>query len=237
VPLHKLRRTDPNWSFERIIDVEREHGARSTFFVMTGFGHRADPEPYAQRLPRLLETLREAEVGLHGSYAAADDATRLADEKAALEALAGPVAGQRYHYLRVDPHRNLAAAETAGFRYDSSLGFSDALGFRAGIAHPFRPWGTRLVEVPLAAMDVTLGERRYQGLSAREAEPRLLALLDWAAEHGGGFAILWHTDRFDRWTARGWDRLYGRVLAAVSERGGVCLSAGELAEEADAWLL
>jgi peptidoglycan/xylan/chitin deacetylase (PgdA/CDA1 family) len=232
VPLHKLRRTDPNWSFDRIVELEREHGARSTFFLMTGFGHRADPEPYTERLPRLVEALDGAEVGLHGSYRAADEPPRLVEEKAALERVAGPVSGQRFHYLRW----NVEALETAGFRYDSSLGFSDALGFRAGIAHPFRPWGTRLVEIPLAAMDVTLGERRYQGLSAREAEGRLLGLLDWAAEHGGGFAILWHTDRFDRWTARGWDRLYARVLAAVSERGGVCLSAGELAEEADAWL-
>ena len=232
VPLHKLRRTDPNWSFERILDLEREHGARSTFFLMTGFGHRADPEPYGERLPRLVEALGGAEIGLHGSYRAADEPARLAEEKAGLERVAGPVAGQRFHYLRL----NLPAVEAAGFRYDSSLGFPGALGFRAGIAHPFRPWGTRLVEIPLAAMDVTLGERRYLGLSAREAEPRLLGLLDWAAEHGGGFAILWHTDRFDRWTARGWDRLYERVLAGIAERGGTCLSAGELAEEADAWL-
>jgi hypothetical protein len=85
-------------------------------------------------------------------------------------------------------------------------------------------------------MDVTLGEERYLGLSASEAEARLLALLDWAGEHGGGFSVLWHTDRFDPGTARGWDRLYLRVLEAVRERGGVCLSAGELAAEAEAWL-
>ena len=84
-------------------------------------------------------------------------------------------------------------------------------------------------------MDATF-EERYLGLSAKQAEPRILALLDWAAERGGGFSILWHTDRFDRATAGGWDRLYRRVVEAVRERGGVCLSAGELAREAAAWL-
>jgi peptidoglycan/xylan/chitin deacetylase (PgdA/CDA1 family) len=231
-PLHKLRRSDPNWSFRQILELEREHAASSTFFLMTGFGHRADPEPYAARLPSLIEALEGAEVGLHGSYRAADEPARLAEEKAALERIAGPVEGQRFHYLRWNP----AAVRDAGLRYDSSLGFPDAIGFRAGIAHPFRPWGSRLVEIPLAAMDATLAEDRYLGLTAAEAERRLTELLDWAAEHGGGFAILWHNDRFDRWTARGWDRLYGRILAAVHERGGVCLSAGELAQEADAWL-
>ena len=240
-PLHRLRGTDPNWSFERIVEVEAGHGARSTFFVMAGHSHPADgaaPEAYDRLRGRLVETIAAggAEIGLHGSYTAAHDAGRLAAEKAALEQLAGPLAGHRYHYLRLDPHANLDAVEQAGFRYDTTLGFSDALGFRAGIAHPFRPWGSRLVEIPLAAMDATLGEERFLGLSAGEAEKRLTSLLDWAAEHGGGFAILWHNDRFDPPTARGWDRLYERVLAAVGERGGLCLTAGELAEEADTWL-
>jgi hypothetical protein len=185
---------------------------------------------------------RGAEIGLHGSYTAAEDDVRLADEKEQLEALAGPVAGQRFHYLRVDPHRNVPALERLGFAYDSSLGFAGAPGFRAGIAQPFRPWDREqdrpldLIEIPLAIMDVTLAEDRYLGLSAGQAEPRIESLLDWAAEHGGGFALLWHTDRFDPLTARGWDRLYGRILDGVRERGGICLSAGELAEEAAAWL-
>ena len=108
-----------------------------------------------------------------------------------------------------------------GFRYDTTLGFSDALGFRAGIAHPFRPWDfekegpASIVEVPLAVMDATLAEARYQGLSAQAAKPQLIALLDWAAEHGGGFSILWHPDRFDAPSARGWDRLYFEVLDEV----------------------
>src|SRR5439155_7315662 len=112
---------------------------------------------------------------------------------------------------------------------------SDALGFRAGIAHPFHPWVFEkdepgaIVEVPLAAMDASLAEARFQGLTADAAKPQLLALLDLAAEHGGGFSILWHPDRFDAPSARGWDRLYFELVDAVKERDGVCLSAGELA--------
>ena len=51
--------------------------------------------------------------------------------------------GQRYHFLRLDPHRNLAQLEAAGFAYDSTLGFSDALGFRAGHRAPVPPLGLR----------------------------------------------------------------------------------------------
>jgi len=240
VPIHKLRGTDPNWRFAEIAAEERAHDTRSTFFVMAGHGHRADgaaPEAYDRLRPQLVETLLGcgAEVGLHGSYLAADDLERLARERALLAQLDGPLIGQRYHYLRVDPHRNLAPLAGIGFRYDTSLGFPDALGFRAGVAHPFRPWDfegdrpSNLVEIPLAVMDATLAEERYAGLTAAETKPRVLALLDWAAEHGGGFSVLWHPERFDGPSARGWDRLYFELVAAVRERGGICLAAGELA--------
>ena len=153
VPLHKLRGTDPNWRFAEIAAEERAHDARSTFFLMAGHGHRADgaaPEAYDRLRPRLVETLLEAgaEVGLHGSYLAAEDLDRLARERALLAQLDGPLIGHRYHYLRVDPHRNLVPLAGIGFRYDTSLGFPDALGFRAGIAHPFRPWDFERETVP-----------------------------------------------------------------------------------------
>jgi len=99
---------------------------------------------------------------------------------------------------------------------------------------PFHPWSFEqdapldLVEVPLAAMDATLAEERYLGLAAKRAEPQLMRLLDWAAEHGGAFAVLWHPDRFDPLTSGGWDRLYSRVLDGVRERGGRCVPASEL---------
>lgn len=236
-PVHRLRGTDPNWRFREIAALERRAGASgSTFFVIAGHHDPHDgaaPERYDELRPRLVETLQEtsAEIGLHGSYTAADDSARLAEEKAKLERLAGPVAGHRYHYLRGDPHRNIARLP---FRYDTTLGFPDAVGFRAGIARPFHPWDFErdapadVLEIPLAAMDATLAEERYLGLSARRAEPQLTSLLDWAAAKGGAFAILWHPDRFDPLASGGWDRLYSRVLEGVRERGGVCMSAGEL---------
>jgi hypothetical protein len=247
VPLHKARGTDPNWRFERILRIERTRTQGSTFFLMAGHRHPADgpvPEVYDRLRPRLVELLLDGgcEVGLHGSYTAADDPEQLAEEKGRLEALAGPVSGQRYHYLRVDPLANLAPLARLGFRYDTSLGFADAPGFRAGIAQPFRPWDAAagapldLVEIPLALMDVTLAEERFLGLPEAQAEGQLLRLVEWAAVNGGGFAVLWHTDRFDPATSRGWDRLFLRFVEAVRTHGGVCLSARALAEEASAWL-
>jgi hypothetical protein len=237
MPVHRMRGTDPNWRFEEIVTEERSRGATgSTFFVLAAHHDPHDgaaPETYDALRPKLVETILEtgAEVGLHGSYTAADDPARLARERASLEALAGTVSGHRYHYLRADPHRNVAGLP---FVYDTTLGFPDAVGFRAGLARPFHPWDfdrerpADVLEVPLAAMDATLAEERYLGLAAKRAEPELMRLLDWAAANGGAFAILWHPDRFDPITSGGWDRLYSKVLDAVLERGGICIPVAEL---------
>ncbi len=231
---------DPNRRFTQLVERERDLGARSTFFVMAGNGDRAGgtaPDTYDGLRPELVETLAAAgaEVGLHGSCPAAEDLDRLAHERALLAQLDGPLIGHRYRRLRVDPHRNLAPLSRLGFRYDTTLAFPDASGFRAGIAHPFRPWDAErerpadLVELPLAVMDATLAGERHERGSPTAAEPHLLALLDQAAERGGGFAILWQPERLEGQSVRGWDRLYFELLEAVHERGGVCLSAGELA--------
>src|SRR4029078_1473302 len=83
-PWHRLCGTDPNWRFEQIAGEERRRGATgSTFFVPAG---QNDPpagaarQPYAELRRKLVETIRTAggEIGLPGSYTAADDPSRLA---------------------------------------------------------------------------------------------------------------------------------------------------------------
>ena len=246
IPIHKIRGTDPNWNFDRILRIERTQGVRSTFFVMSGHGHRADgmnPEVYERLRPQLVEILREggSEIGLHGSYLAAEDISRLQLEHMSLEDIAGPVSGQRFHYLRGDPVGNFRDLDTLGFTYDTSLGFADSPGFRAGIAHPFRPWNWEsdcpfnFIEIPLALMDVTLSEDRYLGLSSLDSRVLIERIVDWANQSGGGFSVLWHTDRFDSSLSCGWDKLYSHLIEKVHECGGVCLSAEELAAEVIGW--
>ena len=237
-PAHRFRGTDPWWRFRELLEAERRLGAQSTFFVLAANRVPEDglaPDVYERLRPRLIEELRQggAEIGLHPSYRAAEDLGLLDDERAALEALAGPIEGVRYHYLRLDPYRNLAPL-AGRFAYDSSLGFTDGLGFR-GSARPFRPWDHEadqpldLIELPMAAMDATLAEPHYLGLTPDAATRRLDALLDRAAELGAAFSVIWHTERFDPPTARGWDAVYFRFIEGVKLRGGVCVDAKTLA--------
>ena len=160
------------------------------------------------------------------------DPALLADEVRTLAGLGVEARGQRYHYLRVDPHAPRAApglgfATTRRSASRMRRGSGRGSGSRSGPGASRRR-AARPRRDPLAAMDVTLGERRYLGRRRGRRSARC-SPCSTAPRNAARLLVLWHTDRFDRATAQGWDRLYGRVLDAVRERGGVCLSAGELA--------
>ena len=231
LPLSKVRGHDPNWAFARIHELEAERGGRSTHFLMAGHHHPLDGDgrAYAEVRARVVDTVAAQgdEIGLHPSYTTSDQPARLAAERDLLQGLVGaPVRSVRFHFLRHDPHRDFAELERLGFALDSSHGYADRPGMRAGFSFPYRPYDLEhdrpfdLLEVPLAVMDATLSDDRYLGLDADAGYLRAVAVLERVAEVGGTVAILWHNDRFAGPYARGWDRCYERILDWVVARGG-----------------
>ena len=193
LPRHRARGTDPNWCFERIAEIERSHDAFSTYFVLAGHHHPADgaaPAVYERVRPAIVTqvTAQGDELGLHPSYTASEDLSLIAEERARLEGLAGgPVRGVRFHYLRHDAHATLPELDRLGFAYDSSQGYADGPGMRAGLSHPYRPYHLAadrpldMLELPLVVMDATLAEDRYLGLGADAGLDRAIAVLERAA--------------------------------------------------------
>jgi hypothetical protein len=86
--------------------------------------------------------------------------------------------------------------ESCGLRYDSSVGFADQIGFRAGTSFPFQPWcwaenrELDLIEVPLILMDCT--PVKYMRLNIHEGLERIRDLVRRVQKTGGVFTLLWH---------------------------------------------
>lgn len=231
LPVAVLRGRDPNWSFQRIHEIEAARGGRSTHFLLAGHHHPADGDAgaYGAVRARLVDLIAAQgdEVGLHPSYTTGDHPDRLQRERDTLRSLTGsPLRSARFHFLRHDPHTSLAELERLGFALDSSHGYADRPGLRAGFSFPYRPYDLArdrpldLVELPLALMDATLSDSRYLGLDAEAGYLRSVEVLERVASVGGTVAILWHNDRFAGHYARGWDRCYERILDWVVARGG-----------------
>ncbi len=192
---------DPWFLVEEMIDLEKRRGLVSTFFFLA---ESHDHKTYRYHLYKaavraLLSRVREAgfELALHGGWYSFADREKLQDQKVMLDRCAGIESDvTRQHYLRFDPSRSWVDQLVCGFGTDSSLGWNDRPGFRAGTSLPFFPWDPAeqealpILELPLVLMD---SQFYFDGpLQEREAAEQIRSLVDILARSGGLLTANWH---------------------------------------------
>ena len=171
-------------------------------------------EEYTEDLRGLESTARE--VGVHGidSWCDAEDGKA---ERAVVRNITGrDDLGIRMHWLYF-ADRSPAILEQAGYTYDSTLGFNNAVGYRNGTTQVFRPRGaSTLLELPLNVQDTALLFPSRMHLSEVRAVERCAELIDTTAHFGGVLTINWH----DRSLApeRNWDEVYRELLIRLRAR-------------------
>ena len=221
---------------ERYLELEQGHP--STFFVIA-FADQAGRTP-AGSAPRLrasrygaqylADTLRKlqsanCEIGLHGLDVWLDSAAGR-QELEEVRGLTGASAiGVRMHWLYYS-QQSASKLEAAGASYDSSIGYNDTVGYRAGTTQVYKPLdANRLLELPLHAMDTAMFYRSYLNLSVDQARARLRQLSDNAACFGGTLTINWH----DRSLApeRLWSACYRDLIEDLRARRAWFATAGQ----------
>ena len=182
-----------------------EKGLASTFFVIPTKGDAGvDAEGRTKRkrasryaltdvaddLKKLLSANRE--IAVHGIDAWRDSA-KGCDEREHIQEITGTVeTGVRMHWLYFDSQAP-AILEKAGFSYDSTVGYNETIGYRAGTAQVFKhPNVDRLLELPLHIMDTALFYPSYMNLSDDEARAAMLPLIENVTRFGGVLTINWH---------------------------------------------
>jgi hypothetical protein len=215
-------------NFDRYLEIESKHG--STYFVIprSGYagrnGHGPAPGRRACRydVEELLPQLRRVvasgnEVALHGLDAWMDAEAGREERERITPAAGQTEIGVRMHWLFYNGN-SAAILDQAGFSYDSSVGYNETVGCRAGTLQAYRPTGAKnLLELPLHVMDTALFYPSYLNLEESAAQRRVWELLDHAQDFGGALTVNWH----DRSLApeRLWDRFYRKLLQELERRG------------------
>jgi hypothetical protein len=169
----------------------------------------------AADLREMLQRLERAgkEVGVHGLEAWRDSAAG-SDERCRIGGLvAQAVTGIRMHWLYFDDAAP-GKLEAAGFLYDSTVGYNETVGYRAGTGQVFKPFTTRqLLELPLHIMDTALFYPSRLGLSPRQAQAAVQPLIENARRFGGVLTINWHDRSLapERLWGDGYAELLGRL--------------------------
>jgi hypothetical protein len=220
---------DPYGCIPQVLAREREMNVRSSFQIAVGHRDARDVN-YRLEDDRVRDYLRAIvdagfEVNLHGSCLSTDNPQWYVEEAHLLaQRLARPL-GSRQHFLSFDYDALFTAQETAGIRYDMSMGFPDRPGPRAGFSFPYFPYNLRedrpyrVLQISLFLMDVTL--RGYLGLRADRAQPTINACLDALQAKRGCASIVWHPIVFGGARDPGYDDLYFRLVERVRDGGGL----------------
>jgi peptidoglycan/xylan/chitin deacetylase (PgdA/CDA1 family) len=210
--------------------LELEKGLRSTFFVIP-FSNKAGnkssgPAPSiraacygAQDIADAIHKLTAAgcEVGLHGIDAWVDSSKGRQELDEIRRMTGTSEIGVRMHWLYYD-QRSPVVLEQAGAIYDSTIGYNETAGYRAGTTQVYKPFNANhLLELPLHIMDTALFYPSHLGLSRQQAKSLVRPILDNAVCFGGALTINWH----DRSLApeRLWGEFYSDLIQDLKSRG------------------
>jgi hypothetical protein len=218
--------------------VQLECGRCSTFFVipfkgrpgLRGSGQAPRRRASAYGAADIADKIRclmsqGSEVGLHGIDAWRDGSGASAELDRIRQLTARRDTGVRMHWLYFDTG-SPPLLDRAGADYDSTIGYNETVGYRAGTSQVYRPVGaTRLLELPLHIMDTALFFPSHLNLSFAEARKRVAAIIENAVEFGGVITVNWH----DRSIApeRCWGGFYEDLLSELDRRGAWFATGGE----------
>jgi peptidoglycan/xylan/chitin deacetylase (PgdA/CDA1 family) len=236
-----LTRPDAWDNLEEVAAATAQYGAKSTFFILPNPGKstagiaNADYRLTPLLWGRLHQLKKDCcELGLHGSLGTATDTTSLTRD---LDNFQYEGLGTRFHYLSWNPAQTLDTLDTAGFDYDSTLGFAEHFGFRNSYCLPFYPFNFAVdkeagfLEVPLNVMDATLHHPNYLQLAPAETLPALQPLFAEIKKFGGVASVLWHNQNFDPANTQNGPQQFHEIMTHLQQQGVAFLTGREIWQE------
>jgi hypothetical protein len=223
----------PWWNFSDIMTLEERYGAKSSFYFMVQDPGDQDYSYNIKDCETIIGELSDGgwEVGLHGGHKAYNNPIEMKEKKQWLERVLNKnVVGYRNHFLKFRVPDTWEHLCSTGFRYDTTLGYKDCVGFRNGMCHPFRPYNLNtqreidILEIPLTIMDCTLDQ--YMNLDTSKAWEITTQLIDTVEKYHGVLTLLWHNTYFcgDN------KEFYERVLKYCAAKGAWMTSGEEIAK-------
>jgi len=211
----------PGLSFNKIMDLEEKFDAKSSFYFLSLEKNDLDfnfrPIDIKEDIITIID--RGWEVGLHGGHKAYNDINKILKEKQQLEIITKKkIIGYRNHYLRFKVPETWEILKKAEFKYDTTFGYADCIGFRNGMCHPFKPFTLNsnkfidIIEIPLIIMDGTLD--RYMKLDFENSWIIIKQLIDIVSNLSGVITILFHNNDLTGWKLN----LYKKILKYCYEK-------------------
>ena len=232
---------DAFWTFEKIVELEKSRGFTASYYFMTSGKAKVDNlyNIDEERIRKVIDYLdrNSMEVGFHGGYDSFDNENEFSDQiKELRKVVKNNRFGVRQHFLRFKVPITWRIQSKKGILYDTTLGYADSIGFRAGTSIPFKPYDLEenkileLWEIPLIVMDTSLKNAQYCNLSPQEGYEKIIELMETVRKYNGIFTLLFHNSSFDvSWYE--WKELYERIINYIDGNRGVAFSGRDIVDK------
>jgi peptidoglycan/xylan/chitin deacetylase (PgdA/CDA1 family) len=232
-----LKDKNPYWTFDKFIEIEESYQIRSTVFFLNETikwnplsikSFKLAKGRYKIEDPKIIEMIKFLdkngwEIGLHGSYLSYKNQQLLEYEKKTLESIIGhTVIGIRQHYLNLS-ESTWAIQSNLGFKYDSSFGYTNDIGFKNNKILPFKVNNGMLLEIPLVIMDTCFMQKKNKWDLYTE-------FLDVCEAKNAVMVINFHQHVFSKFDFPGFEQAYIQLIEMALKRGAKFYTLSEIFE-------
>jgi len=218
---------DPYDTFDYLEKLEKEYNLHPIYFFPVGSYSTYDKNISISRKPYrdLIQNVGDfADIGVHPSYISNENDKVLSQEIEALEDISKrKVTRSRQHYVKLSFPGTYEQLIDKGVFKDYSMGYPDALGFRASVASSFLFYDlsqemiTQLRIYPFMMMDVTF--KHYNKLDQKETLQKIRQIIREVHRVEGVLITVWHNNTLsetDGW--EGWRSIYENMLEWASNQ-------------------
>ncbi len=216
------RKNDPFDTFDYLMNLSESIRQQSRFYFIPSELGEEDAQ-YSIKHEALVKTMRKIKarghiVGIHGAYRSYQNKKLYREELERFPEDLAPEEG-RQHFLRFSNPETWQTQNDAGLKFDSTIGFINEVGFRAGTCFEYPVFNilTRkklhLKECPLIFMEMA-AFKKYP--DKEHFFTKFAKLRDTVKKYKGNFVILWHNSNFNIPEWRTYKKTYEKIITEIN---------------------
>lgn len=220
---------------DKCIELEKKYNGKSEFYFIQGKKGRYGSRYSVNELKKVKNVFSQDGdfvAGIHTNFYSYENVDNIKNEKSTLENYFKiNIKSCRNHYLRFKVPVSWSVLYDCGIEYDTTLGYSDTDGFRAGTSKCFLPYDVMknekidILEIPMINMDVVEMEKNK---SFEEKWISIKEVIDKAKSNNSVSSILWHQCSL---SYDDYYKMYEKILKYIAFLGGKFINYKDLVDE------
>ncbi len=213
---------DPYDTFDFLMNLSEKAGLKSHFYFIPAILGEEDAQ-YTISDKKVAKTILKIKnkghiVGIHGAYRSYKNKDLFCKELQRFPKEIKIEEG-RQHFLRFKNPETWQMLEDCKIKKDSTIGFINNVGFRAGTCSEYSVFNVitreklKLKEQPLIVMEQAL-IKKYP--DKNDFFDKIIAMKDTVKKYKGIFVVLWHNNNFNIPEWEKYKKIYEKIIAEIN---------------------